>query len=600
MCLIIGDRLRPMLYKELADKIADKVKNIDKEYFYLTPLLLAALCVYALLSNISYKGFFGDELSQSLSALQMLKTGKFYNIYFIYGDSGKFIYLLLDMPMYIYGVLKGYFNAMTYMDPAYFVYYGRLLNSALSTFSGLLIYLIGKSIWDKKTGFLAAIFLLSNSWYASSASWTKTDAISLFFLLLACYILIRYLDTGKGLLAGSFLAGYAVSLKLTTFPILTLPIMVYIFDQNSKANILERLFNIRVFYIIVSILAGIFILAPNTYMLFSKYVYNTTSFFFGVQYAPPENANLFLMCKSVVTAIQSLTGKYMFWIAMVGIGAGLLRKKAVFVSILAIQYFILYFKTPYGGAVIKPHTFLPVYVLLCLFGAVPVVYIFNRFVQNKHFNKMSILVVGMFLVYPTGIKPLSRNTLDAFRVSFISQKTDLTGLNTVVKNGSFEDSASVGTDWHVSGEYALETKVVSDGKYALRLSGGKSEISQTLSGSSIYGKHVISFDMYPVVYSELVKSQLFVSLRAFDKAGNMMHENIYTIARTGNFNWRELDIDWSDKYVHNKWNAVIIPFKRNFSQDGLSISKIDHVAVTIGIKSLNQGLECVIDNFRVN
>ncbi|MCB4790648.1 MAG: GDP-mannose 4,6-dehydratase [Elusimicrobia bacterium] len=587
--------------QERFKEVMRKIKEINKEYLYISILLIPIFCIYVMRSSLNCKGYMGDELSQSFSALKMLKTGNFFNIYFIYGDSCKFIYLFLDMLLYIYGVLKGFLNAITYMDPAYFVYYDRIFNSFLSTISGLLIYLIGKDLYNKKTGYLAAIFLLTNSWFVESATWTKTDAVAMFFLLLTTYVLIKYLDTNKGLILGAFLAGYTISLKLTTFPVLALPWLVYFFNPNNKENILERVFNIKAFYILISILAGVFILAPNTYMIFSRYIYSTVSFFFGVKTtrAQAENSNLYIMCKSVIEAIQGLTGKYMFWIAVSGIIAGFFKRKAVFISIMTIMFFILYFKTPYTGAVIKPHTFLAVYVFLCLFGAIPVVYIFDRLIRNKIYNKLSILFMGIFLVYPSGIKPVSQVALKAFKVIFVNQKAGISTYNEKINNKSFEKIDSVAADWHICGEFKNLGGIVTDGIYSLYLSGVTSTISQNISISELEKKKYILIDLYPVVYSELLKSHLFIALKAFGSSGNFLHDNTYTIIRTGNFNWRELDIDWSKKYVSNEWNTVKIPFKDNFKQDGLNWCKVDYINVTVGITSFNQGLDCVIDNFRV-
>jgi 4-amino-4-deoxy-L-arabinose transferase-like glycosyltransferase len=107
---------------------------------------------------------------------------------------------------------------------------GRLLNVFFAVGCVYVLYRIGTTVRDRRTGRLAAL-LLSLTWgFLVLAHEAGEDVPALFFFLLAAYLLLQYVETGavRRFYAASLCGGIAMALKLTTGVIVVLVVAAYV------------------------------------------------------------------------------------------------------------------------------------------------------------------------------------------------------------------------------------------------------------------------------------------------------------------------------------------------------------------------------------
>ncbi|MBP9838033.1 MAG: glycosyltransferase family 39 protein [Proteobacteria bacterium] len=94
---------------------------------------------------------------------------------------------------------------------------GRAVNAICGSISIFLLYLIGKHLYSRFIGSLAAFFLAINPLHITNSRYMKEDALFLLFVLLTAYFVVRVVNEKKlsYLYLASFLAGIACGAKYT-------------------------------------------------------------------------------------------------------------------------------------------------------------------------------------------------------------------------------------------------------------------------------------------------------------------------------------------------------------------------------------------------
>lgn len=152
-----------------------------------------------------------------------------------------YLFGLALVPMLAFAVLTGQLEAITgppFTDygfgyyqlwsgiPAWFwtgaLLTVRLFTVAFAVGSVYLTYRLATAIADRATGRLAGLLLTLTFGFLTIAHEGGEDMPALFFLLLALYLLVRYVQSGQrwSFLAGSVAGGIAIAFKLTTAPII--------------------------------------------------------------------------------------------------------------------------------------------------------------------------------------------------------------------------------------------------------------------------------------------------------------------------------------------------------------------------------------------
>lgn len=94
---------------------------------------------------------------------------------------------------------------------------GRLVNAFCGSFSILILFLIGRNLYGKFSGALAAFLLAISPLHVTNSRYMKEDALFLTFVLICAYFVIRVINEKKiyFLYLASFFAGIAFGAKYT-------------------------------------------------------------------------------------------------------------------------------------------------------------------------------------------------------------------------------------------------------------------------------------------------------------------------------------------------------------------------------------------------
>ncbi|HKN19135.1 MAG TPA: glycosyltransferase family 39 protein [Dissulfurispiraceae bacterium] len=109
--------------------------------------------------------------------------------YFI-GEWGKAIAVWTDLPLMplIYGLVFRFLGEARI--------YVQLVTTLLFSFTVVLTYMIGKTLWDKETGFYGAMFLLGIPYIFTQAPLMLVDIPTMFFVTFAVFAFITALERG--------------------------------------------------------------------------------------------------------------------------------------------------------------------------------------------------------------------------------------------------------------------------------------------------------------------------------------------------------------------------------------------------------------------
>ena len=135
----------------------------------------------------------------------------------------------------------GYFPLWN-VTPAWFWngYLGlvRLFSVVFAVGSVYLTYRIGSAIADRSTGRLAAVLLTLTFGFLTIAHEGGEDMPALFFLLVALYLLVRYVQGGETrlFLAASAIGGVAMAFKLTAAPVIGVIAVAHLLRARSRED----------------------------------------------------------------------------------------------------------------------------------------------------------------------------------------------------------------------------------------------------------------------------------------------------------------------------------------------------------------------------
>ncbi|CCQ34125.1 ArnT family glycosyltransferase [Halorhabdus tiamatea] len=114
----------------------------------------------------------------------------------------------------------------------------RLFNVTFAVGSVYLTYRIARTIADRSTGRLAALLLTLTFGFLTIAHEGGEDMPALFFLLVAVYLLVRYVHTGADwqFFAASAAGGVAIAFKLTTAPVIGLIAVAHLLRARESTE----------------------------------------------------------------------------------------------------------------------------------------------------------------------------------------------------------------------------------------------------------------------------------------------------------------------------------------------------------------------------
>lgn len=287
----------------------------------------------------------------------------------------------------------GFINAM---------FWSRSITAFLSTLSIPLVFLIGKKIFDKKVGLIAAVFLTFNYRNVLSSHFGLLDSINGTFALLVMYSCLKILEkpSKKNYLFASLAVALSMATKLHYYSILAFA-FVHIIVSLRKANLLKflrNLFNIN-FSISIVLSLLIFILF-NPFLLFNLSTAKHTLDYYNLRIgllSPP----LEITFPSIGYLYEIGFGKLMSILFILGSVLLLRKKKTRLGSSLFIFFiflpciFLLYLS--HGGAYVR--YFASITPFSVLISAYAFWESLNLLIKKTKFKKPMFLLAAIFLVF---------------------------------------------------------------------------------------------------------------------------------------------------------------------------------------------------------
>ncbi len=168
-----------------------------------------------------------DEHAIVDRATAMLQTGDYNPHWFNYPSTYIYIQALSYIPYFLISAARGFGDRIPGSTPYGFYFAGRLMTALIGTLTVLLVYLLGKRIFDRRTGLLSSLLLTFSLLHTVHSHYVTTDVPVAFFVTLSVLFCYSAMHNGGGkyyALAGLF-AGLAASTKYPAFVVI-LPVLV--------------------------------------------------------------------------------------------------------------------------------------------------------------------------------------------------------------------------------------------------------------------------------------------------------------------------------------------------------------------------------------
>ncbi|MFH0820034.1 MAG: glycosyltransferase family 39 protein [bacterium] len=347
----------------------------------------------------------GDEQSQVAGALRMaeLKTlipalhpEEFQLLY--YPPLMSYLYLIYLTPLVLIKYFLGGFGSFTdfknylVINPAFLWLAARFLITLIGTASVYLIYLVGRKIFNKRSGILASLFLATSFFHLELSHFTRHWLPACFLTLLLVYLAWQiWQDKDKKyfVLSGA-VAGLAFGITYVTAIAFLLPVFAYFFLGEGKFS--QKIKN-KNFWLMIGIfllIAFIFIaLYPQEFLKLTigedagvKGVKNIIDYFGSFFYY-----FLNLLYFEPVILFFSLTGIVLLFLKA--------KEKLIFLLFfpfvyISLFYFLLHHEVRYT---------LPLLPFLILLASYGIDYLLN-FLKSELAKTLIVLIV---LVYPLSV-----------------------------------------------------------------------------------------------------------------------------------------------------------------------------------------------------
>ncbi len=193
------------------------------------PLFLSVICFASILPLWNEPETIIDASRYFVQA----KAFKEYGLCYFIKEWGYGIGAWTDLPLipFLYGTV---FSALGEKRVCI-----QALNSLLFTGTGVLIYLIGKKLWDEETGLHAGLLLLGIPYLLIQVPLMLVDVPAMFFLTLAVYASLALLDKGSILRIAGLAAALLLALlcKYSIWPMLSVIAVVFFVYYRSEPKV---------------------------------------------------------------------------------------------------------------------------------------------------------------------------------------------------------------------------------------------------------------------------------------------------------------------------------------------------------------------------
>jgi len=343
-----------------------------------------------------------------------------------YADETIFVYYALKFPRFEYsnyfgvytpilfffysiyfiaGYLLGFFKSSSDFLASYFYdfhnifVFGRLVECLAGTFCTWLTYKVGKVLFNRRIGLMAALFLSLSYVHVYISQMVRGQAFALLFLLAALYFITRITrkpDYKNYILAGLF-SGMALSIRINILPILlTLAFVHFISGREKGKRIVSCLVSGKLFISLIAV-AGIYIASrPDIanellmYKLIIKTYSGTTVGYLGSQSS--SNSYMFYLNSGFPTAFGwtfsiLLCGGFLYAILNI-------KKRS---NWLMLSFFIPYFLLMGKSNLASWHYLFPIAPFAALLCAQVVFRAISR-ISPARWRNLALAIVSVILI----------------------------------------------------------------------------------------------------------------------------------------------------------------------------------------------------------
>ena len=209
--------------------------------FFLTKIDSLALCLVLLVSLAlrlwgsdfglpAYTRYHPDEHALVERAAQILWTGDWNLHRFNYPPFYAYLNTIADSLYFLYGVTQNLWEYLpTFVVPNYYQV-GRWLTACFGTLTILVIYLVGRQLWNRRTGLLAALLLGGNYLHIIHSHYATFDIMVGFLAALTLLFseLIRTRQQARWYFLAGLCAGLAGATKYNGAVVLVLPLLAHL------------------------------------------------------------------------------------------------------------------------------------------------------------------------------------------------------------------------------------------------------------------------------------------------------------------------------------------------------------------------------------
>jgi len=323
-------------------------------------------------------------------------------------------------------------------------YWSRYNTAILSSFSILLVFILGKRLFNTETGLAVAFFTAVNFRHVISSRLALADAPAAVFIMLAIIAFTNLLKKAsmKNYLLSGLAMGFAFSVKYFIYIVPTFLLCHFLAVSSQKQKIFDKILNFfsvkKLFLVFLA--AGILFILLNPYLIIkhneasAQLAYNSSRY------------NLILSWKALTTFnIRLFPVYYMYYfgitpilsiITLIGFFYSLIRypKKALIISSVILPYIYIFYFVSGTGMVRNYSSILPLILIFPAVFLIDMAKVTSNFLWYKHksgFSKYILSLSLIFFVSVAGFDSLQKSFINSY---YFSKENSLTSLYEYLNN----------------------------------------------------------------------------------------------------------------------------------------------------------------------
>jgi 4-amino-4-deoxy-L-arabinose transferase-like glycosyltransferase len=348
--------------------------------------------------------FHQDEAYIVEIARGMIKTWDFNPHFFQVPSFYIYLQALAYNLIFVFGFIFGTFFSLDSLPDAFFIYGGRLLSAFLGSLNVIVVYSLGKRLFSRTTGYLAAAFLAVLLVHVQHSQIISTDTpLALFISLAMLFICIPLLqgNISKTNRRAYLMAGLFIGLAAGTRYIGALMLIPLITSQFLKSS---RKFG---FGFWVSLVTAVIIFFATSPFLILDANAAWTGFMneFRLFQLPQGFGNQFTTAFEAINYLfRDGLGFIVLTLAAIGIVSSLKTKKFRNQTIVILAFILPYIVVISIFFQIIERILMPILPFLAIYAAMPIMevvrYILKNRKQQRFERKILVLITVVLIAYP--------------------------------------------------------------------------------------------------------------------------------------------------------------------------------------------------------